>query len=98
EITTDVADLTTMVEVVKQDDGEPGPNFSRIATSRRGEVPVEIRWRERVQAGQRLLPHRFGIPLQVGDGRLERGHLLQRITNATLGGIGRHVKLLVPAP
>src|SRR5712671_2758460 len=97
EIAPDVADLTTMVEVVKQDDGEPGPNFSGIATARRGEVPVEIRWGERGQAGQRLLPHRFSIPLQVGDGRFERSHLLQRIANATLGGIGRHVKLLVPA-
>ena len=63
EITTDVADLTAVVEVVKQDDGEPLPNFSGIATARRGEVPVEIRWGERVQAGQRLLPHRFSIPL-----------------------------------
>jgi hypothetical protein len=63
EITTDVADLTAVVEVVKQDDGEPGPHFSSIATARRGEVPVEVRWGERVQAGQRLLPHRFGIPL-----------------------------------
>ena len=63
EITTDVADLTAVVEVVKQDDGEPGPHFSGIATARRGEVPVEVRWGERIQAGQRLLPHRFGIPL-----------------------------------
>jgi hypothetical protein len=63
EITTDVADLTAVVEVVKQDDGEPGPHFSGIATARRGEVPVEVRWGERIQARQRLLPYRFGIPL-----------------------------------
>ena len=63
DIATDVADLTAMVEVVQQDDGEPGSNFSGIATARRGEIPVEVRWRERIQAGQRLLPHRFGVPL-----------------------------------
>src|SRR5437879_3176484 len=63
DIATDVADLTTVVEVVKQDDGEPGANFSGIATARRGEVAVEVRWRERIQAGQRLLSHRFSIPL-----------------------------------
>ena len=63
DITTDVADLTAMVEVVKQDDREPLPNFSGVTTARRGEVPVEVCWRERVQAGQRLLSHRFSIPL-----------------------------------
>src|SRR4029453_1439636 len=63
EITTDVADLTAVVEVVKQDDGEPLPNFPGIATGRRSEIPVEVRRGERVQAGQGLLPHCFGIPL-----------------------------------
>ena len=63
EIATDVADLTAMVEMVEQNHGEPGPNFSGITTARGGEVPVEVRWGERVQAGQRLLPHCFSIPL-----------------------------------
>src|SRR5437867_1771564 len=49
QIATDIADLTTMVEMVKQDHGEPGPDFSGIAPARRGEVPVEVRWGERVQ-------------------------------------------------
>ena len=31
-----------VVEVVKQDDGEPGANFSGIATARRGEVAVRF--------------------------------------------------------
>ena len=62
EIATDVADLTAMVEMVKQDDGEPAPYLPGIAAARRGEVPVEVRRGERVQAGQGLLPYRFGIP------------------------------------
>ena len=62
EITTDVADLTAVVEVVKQDDGEPRPHFSGHR-HRQCEVPVEVRRGEGIQAGQRLLPHCFGIPL-----------------------------------
>ena len=63
DIATDVGDLTAMVEVVNQDDGKPGANFSGIAAARRGEIAVEVGWSECVQAGQRLLPYRFSIPL-----------------------------------
>ena len=63
QIATDVAYLATVVQMVKQDHGEPGTDLSGIATPRRGEVPVEISWGERVQAGQGLVSHRFRIPL-----------------------------------
>jgi len=41
-IAADVAYLTAVVQMVEEDHGEPGPNFSRIATPRRGEIPVKV--------------------------------------------------------
>ena len=76
EIATDVAHLPAVVEMVEQNDSEPGTDLSGIAPSRRGEVAVEVSRGECVQARQRLLAHRFGIALQVGDRRFESGHLL----------------------
>src|SRR5262249_44289717 len=76
EIPADVAYLPAVVEMVEQDDSEPGPDRYRVAPTRRGEVAVEISRSERVQARQRLLAHRLGIALEVGDRGFESGHLL----------------------
>src|SRR5262249_41693341 len=76
EIATDVAHLTAVVEMVKQNDREPGTDLSGIAPTRRGEVTVEVSGGERVQARQRLLAHCLGITLQVGNRRFESRHLL----------------------